>query len=171
MTSAGCTSSRDQRVALGEAPRTRLLMSGRFPDNLQKPGRAAGPGPEVLPETPKCSKRPGRLAKVQYTGSSAVGSAPALGAGGRGFKSPLPDRPERVQGGGGGRCLARRASYALRARKPNHDLLPTRRRHFGNVRKLPSGRWQASYWHQGLRHLAAGTSRLNPTLWRSWRPK
>jgi retinol dehydrogenase-12 len=31
------------------------------------------------------------------TGSSAVGSAPALGAGGRGFKSPLPDRQKTDQ--------------------------------------------------------------------------
>jgi integrase len=28
------------------------------------------------------------------------------------------------------------------------------RRHFGNARKLPSGRWQASYWHEGARHIA-----------------
>jgi hypothetical protein len=35
--------------------------------------------------------------------------------------------------------------------------MPTRRRHFGSVRKLPSGRWQASYWHQGIRHVAADT--------------
>ncbi|MGP8065198.1 MAG: tyrosine-type recombinase/integrase [Acidimicrobiales bacterium] len=26
------------------------------------------------------------------------------------------------------------------------------RRHFGNVRKLPSGHWQASCWHEGQRH-------------------
>ena len=31
------------------------------------------------------------------------------------------------------------------------------RRHFGNVRKLPSGRYQASYWHEGLRHVASET--------------
>ena len=31
------------------------------------------------------------------------------------------------------------------------------RRHFGNVRKLPSGRWQAGYWHDGQRHVAANT--------------
>jgi integrase len=29
------------------------------------------------------------------------------------------------------------------------------RRHFGSIRKLPSGRWQASYWHEGSRHVAA----------------
>ena len=33
----------------------------------------------------------------------------------------------------------------------------TGRRHFGNVRKLPSGRYQASYWHEGLRHIAPET--------------
>jgi integrase len=27
-----------------------------------------------------------------------------------------------------------------------------RRRHFGSVRRLPSGRWQATYWHLGQRH-------------------
>lgn len=30
----------------------------------------------------------------------------------------------------------------------------TRRRHFGNVRKLPSGRYQARYWHDGTLHSA-----------------
>jgi integrase len=28
---------------------------------------------------------------------------------------------------------------------------------FGSVRRLPSGRWQAGYWHEGRRHLAAET--------------
>lgn len=28
---------------------------------------------------------------------------------------------------------------------------------FGSVRKLPSGRWQASYWHEGQRHVAPRT--------------
>jgi integrase len=31
------------------------------------------------------------------------------------------------------------------------------RRHFGNVRKLPSGRYQASYWYEGRRHVASRT--------------
>jgi hypothetical protein len=31
------------------------------------------------------------------------------------------------------------------------------RRHFGSVRKLPSGRYQASYWHEGERHAASHT--------------
>jgi hypothetical protein len=30
------------------------------------------------------------------------------------------------------------------------------RRQFGSVRRLPSKRWQASYWHLGMRHLAGG---------------
>jgi integrase len=34
--------------------------------------------------------------------------------------------------------------------------MPTRR-HFGSVRKLPSGRWQVSYWHEGQRHVAPHT--------------
>jgi integrase len=33
----------------------------------------------------------------------------------------------------------------------------TNRRHFGTVRKLPSGRFQASYWHDGARHTAPNT--------------
>ncbi len=32
-----------------------------------------------------------------------------------------------------------------------------RRRHFGSVRRLPSGRWQATYWHLGRRHLGTVT--------------
>ena len=32
-----------------------------------------------------------------------------------------------------------------------------RRRYFGNVRKLPSGRYQASYWHEGARYTAPNT--------------
>lgn len=31
------------------------------------------------------------------------------------------------------------------------------RRHFGSVRKLPSGRWQANYWHEGERHVGPDT--------------
>ena len=31
------------------------------------------------------------------------------------------------------------------------------RRHFGSVRKLPSGRYQARYWHAGGRHIAPDT--------------
>lgn len=31
------------------------------------------------------------------------------------------------------------------------------RRHFGSIRKLPSGRYQASYWHQDQFHLATHT--------------
>lgn len=31
------------------------------------------------------------------------------------------------------------------------------RRHFGSVRKLPPGRYQASYWHEGERHVAPDT--------------
>lgn len=33
----------------------------------------------------------------------------------------------------------------------------TRSSTFGNVRQLPSGRWQASYWHEGRRHTAPRT--------------
>jgi hypothetical protein len=32
-------------------------------------------------------------------------------------------------------------------------------RDFGNVRKLPSGRWQATYTHEGVRHPAPKTFR------------
>jgi integrase len=31
------------------------------------------------------------------------------------------------------------------------------KRHFGSVRRLSSGRYQASYWHEGVRHLAEQT--------------
>lgn len=31
------------------------------------------------------------------------------------------------------------------------------KRHFGSVRHLPSGRYQASYWHEGTRHIAEQT--------------
>jgi integrase len=33
----------------------------------------------------------------------------------------------------------------------------TTRRHFGSIRKLPSGRYQAGYWHGGKRHNAPDT--------------
>jgi integrase len=35
--------------------------------------------------------------------------------------------------------------------------MPTSRRHFGSVRKLPSGRYQASYYHLGQRRTASST--------------
>jgi len=43
------------------------------------------------------------------------------------------------------------------------------RRQFGSVRRLGSGRWQASYWHDGSRHLAPGTfsSRSASSTWLS----
>jgi integrase len=33
----------------------------------------------------------------------------------------------------------------------------TARRHFGSIRKLPSGRWQVSYWHEAIRQVAPYT--------------
>jgi len=35
--------------------------------------------------------------------------------------------------------------------------MASRRRHFGSVHKLPSGRWQASYWHEVTRHTPSWT--------------
>ena len=32
-----------------------------------------------------------------------------------------------------------------------------KRRHFGNIRRFPSGQYQASYWHDGRRHVAPTT--------------
>ena len=40
-------------------------------------------------------------------------------------------------------------------RKPRESSAS--RQHFGNVRRLPSHRWQASYWHEGARHIAEQT--------------
>lgn len=33
----------------------------------------------------------------------------------------------------------------------------SKRAHFGSVRKLPSGRYQASYWHNATRHIGSDT--------------
>ena len=43
------------------------------------------------------------------------------------------------------------------------------RRQFGNVRKLPSGKYQASYWHIGVRHVAPRTYATNSdaNVWQS----
>lgn len=45
----------------------------------------------------------------------------------------------------------------------------TGRRDFGSVRKLPSGRWQAGYWHLGKRHTAdeTFTAKADATAWLS----
>lgn len=45
----------------------------------------------------------------------------------------------------------------------------TGRSTFGNVRRLPSKRWQASYWHQGKRHVASTTfpSKADANAWLS----
>lgn len=47
--------------------------------------------------------------------------------------------------------------------------MPAARRQFGSIRKLPSGRWQASYWHLWARHLAGRTFRAkgDATAWLS----
>jgi len=43
------------------------------------------------------------------------------------------------------------------------------RRQFGSVRRLKSGRWQASYWWEGVRHLAPSTfeTKIAATRWLS----
>ena len=43
------------------------------------------------------------------------------------------------------------------------------RRHFGSIRKLPSGRYQASYWHNVTRHVAPETftSKADAQRWLS----
>ena len=50
-------------------------------------------------------------------------------------------------------------SFAHGSRTPGYALYPAspRRRHFGSVRKLPSGRYQASYHQVGDRHAASDT--------------
>ncbi len=47
------------------------------------------------------------------------------------------------------------------------DCRTVRRRHFGSVRKLPSGRWQASYWYDGRHHVAPRTyaSKADAQAW------
>ncbi len=42
-----------------------------------------------------------------------------------------------------------------------------RARPFGNIRKLPSGRYQARYWHLG-KQIAADTTFANKTDARRW---
>jgi integrase len=63
------------------------------------------------------------------------------------------------------------APCALRARNVDKIAhVPTaRRRHFGSVRRLPSGRFQASYWHEGTRHVAGDTfaSKADALAWLS----
>ena len=43
--------------------------------------------------------------------------------------------------------------------------MATRRRHFGSVRRLPSGQYQASYWHDGCRHVGPHTFRTKADAW------
>jgi hypothetical protein len=43
----------------------------------------------------------------------------------------------------------------------------TAHRGFGNVRELPSKRYQASYWHEGVRHKAPRTFRTQTDA-RDW---
>ncbi len=45
--------------------------------------------------------------------------------------------------------------------------MASRRSTFGTARKLPSGRYQASYWYEGRRHLAEGTfdSKADADAW------
>jgi integrase len=41
------------------------------------------------------------------------------------------------------------------------------RRHFGSVRRLPSGRYQAGYWHEGARHVGPSTFKTKADA-RAW---
>lgn len=47
--------------------------------------------------------------------------------------------------------------------------MPSPRRHFGSVRRLPSGRYQASYWHLAERHVAPQTftTKADSQMWLS----
>jgi hypothetical protein len=64
-------------------------------------------------------------------------------------------------------CRLMRATGAI-VREPLASHM-SRRRHFGSVRKLPSGRYQASYWHEGQRHIAPDTyaSKTDAQVWLS----
>ncbi len=48
-------------------------------------------------------------------------------------------------------------------------MAATRRRHFGSVRKLPSGRYQARYWHAGERYTSPETfaAKADASAWLS----
>ena len=51
-------------------------------------------------------------------------------------------------------CTAAKAAMTTIGGTPT---MASRRRHFGSVRKLPSGRYQATYWHQAVRHTGTAT--------------
>ncbi len=90
-----------------------------------------------------------------------LGSAPALGAGGRWFKSSRPDKQSTWSGPRsetpGPFQQVRRAPHV----PLGYDGSVTKRRQFGKIRKLPSGRYQASYLHpiSGRRATAPQTFR------------
>jgi len=63
---------------------------------------------------------------------------------------PIPARLEAPPGPRTPKSLHRVTPHALEAAMPAG-------RHFGSVRKLPSGRYQASYWHNVTRHVAPDT--------------
>ena len=70
-------------------------------------------------------RHPGTLrgAPRAIPGSGAVGSAPALGAGGRGFESPLPDRERTPLADGSQRLAARSPDLSGELTRPaSHDL-------------------------------------------------
>ncbi len=91
--------------------------------NPLAPGRCCCGGPGCIGEVRFCV-----ALRVGPPGSSAVGSAPALGAGGRGFKSPLPDKETPVQS-----CTV--ISWAPMSRGLSDSVSPVPRNH----RRSPDG--------------------------------
>ncbi len=147
------------------APRSRNVAEKAHSSSaFARPNQAHHP--YWRPSTPEARYHHASTGPTERPGSSAVGSAPALGAGGRGFKSPLPDKETPGQKRYGGALAGSRdVPGALRTRSPAREyhaggtcargpFLMPKRRHFGSPRKLPSGRWQANDWNQGERHLA-----------------
>ena len=56
---------------------------------------------------------------------------------------------------------------AYRVGTEHEEPSMARARSFGNIRKLPSGRYQARYWHLG-KQIAADTTFANKTDARRW---
>ena len=127
------------------APRSRNVAEKAHDSALPWPHQPHHP--YWRPSTSEARYHQASTGPIERPGSSAVGSAPALGAGGRGFKSPLPDKETPGQKRHGGAFAGSPdAPCALCARSPARGTrggtFPhAQARHLGSLRKLPSGRW------------------------------
>src|SRR5579884_71394 len=146
--------------------------SARLPKTVQNSGNRRGVCGLLTAHFRWWHNPPCRCSQGGDTGSNPVGAAPSSFLVAICFRGSLGLWTSRalealraIRARSPCRPPARRADTATQYVPP----LMGGRRQFGSVRRLKSGRWQASYWWEGVRHLAPSTfeTKIAATRWLS----